>query len=312
MPLSEFVLTDTGCTERFLDKKAIELLRYYEPLALEKDPRGYHVGFSGGKDSLVVESLMQEAGVKHFCVYNITGLDAPELVYFKNKKFEEYRLQGIPCHDSKYKRNIMQQMESHATPPTRLIRYCCEELKEQIIPDFAGCVQSFGVRQLESQSRAKNRSELEVGIKRSVRKFTYDNHENRRNFEVCYSNNNKGQIRINPIALCWSDTDVWDYIKDRKLEYCELYDEGFKRLGCVGCPMAGKHRVYEFKRWPGLERIWRRGFSLMWEMRKIRKAAGREYKIDFLSIEEWWQWWLELTPKMEAQIIGQLEWDMEA
>lgn len=311
MPLSELVLTDTGVAERRKDDMAIRLLREYEGLALDRDPRGYAVGFSGGKDSLVVRQLCKEAGVKHFCIYNITGLDPPELVYFKRKKFTEYESQGVPCRDLMYKQNIMQLMQMKNMPPTRLVRYCCEHLKESMPTDLQNCVYSFGVRQMESRSRAIHRDEMEVYHRRSTRKFAYDNHENRRNFEICHASNPLGQIRINPIARGWSDSDVWDFIHDRKLEYCCLYDEGFTRLGCAGCPMAGKKRVQEFERWPGLERIWRRGFDLMWEERLRRRAAGKEYAIDFQTVDEWWEWWMELTPKREAQIAGQLELDME-
>ena len=35
--------------EKYKDKEAIKLLQFYEPLAFERDPRGYLVGFSGGK-----------------------------------------------------------------------------------------------------------------------------------------------------------------------------------------------------------------------------------------------------------------------
>jgi len=311
MPLSELVLTDTGVAERCKDDMAIRLLREYEGLALERDPRGYAVGFSGGKDSLVVKQLCKEAGVKHFCLYNVTGLDPPKLVYFKRKRFAEYEAEGIPCRDLMYKQNIVQLMRTKNMPPTRLIRFCCSELKERTPPDLQNCVYSFGVRQMESRSRAMRRDEMEVYHRRGTTKFAFDNHENRRNFEVCYAANPLGQIRINPIARGWSDGDVWDFIHDRRLEYCSLYDEGFTQLGCAGCPMAGKKRVWEFKRWPGLERIWRRGFALMWEERLRRKAAGKRYNIDFQSVDEWWDWWMELTPKREAQIAGQLQMDME-
>ncbi len=185
MPLSELVFSDSGAvTERRKDDLAVRLLREYEGLALEHDPRGYAVGFSGGKDSLVVKQLCKEAGVKHFCVHNITGLDPPELVYFKRRMFAVYEAEGVHCRDIMYRRNIMQLMRIKVMPPTRLIRFCCEHLKETVPADLADCVFSFGVRQMESRSRAQYRDEMEVYSQRLTRKFAYDNHENRRNFEV--------------------------------------------------------------------------------------------------------------------------------
>lgn len=290
--------------EKSKPEDAKAMLKYYEPLALERDPRGYCVGFSGGKDSLVLQKLFSESEVKHFCIYNITGLDAPELVYFKRKRFSEFRDNNILCYDIKYERNIISQMEYHCTPPTRLIRYCCEELKEHRPKDIQNCTMSFGVRKFESDSRSKNRDELEVGRKL----FSFDDDEKRRNFEVCYAKG--GETRVNPIAY-WTDNDVWDFIHDRKLEYCSLYDEGFTRLGCIGCPMSGKNRVKEFERFPAIKRIWEKGFELMWIRREEKKAKGKQYKIDFQTIGEWWDWWLELTPKQEYQIEGQILMDMD-
>lgn len=69
------------------DDEAIRLLRGYEDFALKFDPRGYCVCTSEGKDSRVLGHLMRRAGVKHFYIHNITGIDPPELVYFQRKNF---------------------------------------------------------------------------------------------------------------------------------------------------------------------------------------------------------------------------------
>ena len=63
------------------DEEAIRLLRGYEDFALKIDPRGYCVCTSEGKDSRVLGHLMRRAGVKHFYIHNITGIDPPELVF---------------------------------------------------------------------------------------------------------------------------------------------------------------------------------------------------------------------------------------
>lgn len=44
---------------------------------------------------------------------------------------------------------------------------------------------------------------------------------------------------LNPI-VDWTDEDVWDFLDNIvKVPHCCLYDEGFKRIGCIGCPLAG-------------------------------------------------------------------------
>ena len=55
---------------------AIDRLRNFEP------PEGYHLAFSGGKDSQCIYHLAQMAGVKFDAHYNMTSVDPPELIYF--------------------------------------------------------------------------------------------------------------------------------------------------------------------------------------------------------------------------------------
>ena len=63
-----------------------------------------------------------------------------------------------------------------------------------------------------------------------------DNDEKRQLFETC---NLKGKMTVNPI-VDWSDDDVWDYTHSERLPINPLYCEGQKRVGCIGCPMAGR------------------------------------------------------------------------
>jgi len=52
----------------------------------------------------------------------------------------------------------------------------------------------------------------------------------------------KGKIaKINPIAF-WTKDDVWQYIKEKKLRYHPLYDQGYLSLGCKPCTTSGKTR----------------------------------------------------------------------
>jgi len=48
-------------------------------------------------------------------------------------------------------------------------------------------------------------------------------------------------VKVNPIAF-WSKEDVWQYIKDNKLSYHPLYDQGYASLGCKPCTTQGKVR----------------------------------------------------------------------
>ncbi len=44
-----------------------------------------------------------------------------------------------------------------------------------------------------------------------------------------------GQIvKVNPLAD-WTEEEVWKYIRENKVPYNELYEKGFRSLGCVPC-----------------------------------------------------------------------------
>ena len=44
----------------------------------------------------------------------------------------------------------------------------------------------------------------------------------------------KGHLASYPLSI-WTDADIWAYIKEFKESYCELYDKGAARTGCMFC-----------------------------------------------------------------------------
>lgn len=270
------------------DDEAIKIIQYFESLALKYDPRGYCVCTSEGKDSRVLGHIFRRARVKHFYLHSITGIDPPELTYFQRRNFQEYKDSGYLCYDILPRKSMIQMMQERKIPPLRQIRYCCAELKEVRVPEQGVAILSFGVRKHESQNRKKNRDEIEIaqpGSKRNII-MPFDNEENRRLFEDCYTHNER---RVNPIAD-WTNEDVWNYSRYWKLKQSELYKEGFKRLGCIGCPMAGEcERKREFERWPGFKKMYLLGFKKMLE---ARKEAGLQILRGMETPEKWFEWWM--------------------
>lgn len=272
------------------DDEAIKLIKYYEPLALEYDSRGYCIATSEGKDSRVLGHLYRRSGVKHYYARSITGIDPPELVYFARKNFADYQNMGYMTYELKYNQSIWQMMLKKLFPPTRMIRYCCAELKENRRAETCDSIVSLGVRKAESFKRAKNHDELEISIGGKNRNIimAYDNENNRRTFETCYTDNEK---RVNPL-INWSNEDIWNYSKDAGLEQCSLYQDGFDRLGCIGCPVAGKRgRHMGFARYPKIECLWRKSFDDMYRLRmeqgkKVKQSSGQEW-FEKWNNEEW-------------------------
>jgi len=60
---------------------AIEFIQEHEP------KEGYFLGFSGGKDSVVLYDLTVKSGVKFQGYYSATGIDPPEVVKLIRKEY---------------------------------------------------------------------------------------------------------------------------------------------------------------------------------------------------------------------------------
>ena len=67
----------------------------------------------------------------------------------------------------------------------------------------------------------------------------------------------KESLLISPI-IHWTEQDVWEFLnKVMEVPHCSLYDEGWRRLGCIGCPMSSaKQKQIENLRYPHVKRNW--------------------------------------------------------
>ena len=257
---------------------AIRFIQAYEDHALRLDHRGLRVGDSYGKDSCTVKKLCEMAGVKHRCVHCVTGMDAPELMRFGKHFHPETVIQRPAVH-------MLKLMLDHGKlPPTRGVAWCCDVYKHNHGKDE---LVALGIRVLESGNRAKFWKQFRPRVGRP------------------------GAI-INPI-IYWTEDDVWRFIRENNVPYCELYDQGHSRLGCIGCPKNGKARIEEFKRWPHYEKAWHDAIVKTWEKWKdIPRRDGEPRSFaNYKSGEQAWQWWMENADEGDATCM-QEEMDMNA
>ena len=212
---------------------SIDLLRKSEKTALRYYAQGFYLAFSGGKDSQALYHVAKLAGVKFEAHYALTTLDPPELVYFIRDYYPE-------VITDRPELNFAQLCLKKKALPTMFMRFCCAELKET---KGAGTVTLTGVRRQESTKRAK-RNEAEI----SNRKFSgtieqFDEFTRSKEIEGVQCIKGKDKIIINPI-IAWTEADVWYFLKEIvKVESCVLYQRGWRRIGCMFCPMASTREI---------------------------------------------------------------------
>ena len=90
----------------------------------------------------------------------------------------------------------------------------------------------------------------------------------------------------------WSDREVWDFLHDARIPVNPLYFCGFSRVGCIGCPMAGKHRYFEFARYPQYEKLYLIAFDRMLEERRRRGKLDGSWHMG-TTAEDVFHWWME-------------------
>lgn len=273
-----------------LETKAIQRLKSFEP---ETEP--YYLCYSGGKDSDVIRILADLAGVKHEIVHNHTTVDAPETVYY---------VRSIPNIIIDYpKISMWDLIPKKLMPPTRLVRYCCNELKER---GGQGRVKITGVRWAESSKRKESAGTVKIigkpkttqkiadkiGAKYHVNRqgglvMNDDNDESRRMVEHCYRTTS---TMVNPI-VDWTDDDVWKFLRHYGCRINPLYDCGFKRIGCIGCPLASKHKYAEFRLYPKYKNNYIKSFDRM-----LTERRKNNLLTEWQSGEEVFRWWMGENP----------------
>jgi phosphoadenosine phosphosulfate reductase len=217
-----------------IDQLAIELIQAYEP------PEGYYLGFSGGKDSVVIYDLAKRSGVKFSAHYSVSPIDPPQIHSFIKEQYPDV----IWEYNAKNFWNVHVMRNGL---PLRTQRWCCRLIKES---GGDGWVKILGMRRAESNKRSKYK---------------------------CFQEN-KGQRHLLPVVY-WSDLDVWQYISERQLKVCSLYTEGFTRIGCILCPYCGKDETrLQIIKFPKIANLWLQAAKRYTNKRMIKTKGGWKHK----------------------------------
>lgn len=290
-------------------KKAVERVNMFEDVSKDNP---IWLATSKGKDSLVLEYIFALSRVAYEKHFSLTSVDPPELVKFA-KEDKELTI-DIPRYEDGKQKTMWNLIPKKKMPPTRLVRYCCSELKECF---GVGRITATGVRWEESINRRNNQGEalihdlgkaskakteeLQIGriTARGGLVLNLDNTESRRMVENCYRTR---KTLVNPI-IDFTNNEVWEIIRGEKIRYCELYDCGYKRLGCIGCPMAGPQgQLEEFKKRPTYKIAYIRAFD---RMLSVMQEGTHSWK----NGEDVFAWWVGgYKEKSKIEIEGQQSW----
>lgn len=283
------------------EEKAIKRLQTASEMSLMYYKKPLVITYSGGKDSAVLLDLAERSGILFEVIHSHTTADAPETVYHVRNEFGRLEEKGITCKIDypmyKGKRASMWSLiPQKSMPPTRIARYCCTVLKEQV---GRGRFIATGVRWAESTKR-KGRGIMELfhSDKRKSIQLNSDNDDTRRLFETCTL---KAKRICNPI-IDWSGEDIWNYMSDQKIKKNPLYDMGFDRVGCIGCPMTCTQiRLREFYYWPKYKEHYLKAFDRM-----IKENKRKKLETKWKNAEEVYHWWME-----DGVLPGQIEMKLD-
>lgn len=204
--------------------------------------------FSGGKDSQCCYHLLKDADIQFHAQYSITRFEPPELIQFIRENYKDVTFRRA------FRRSLVEEIGDIGLP-NRWFRWCCDA-KHRKTPGFDIAV--IGVRAQESSKRAKNWR--------------------------TFGRKQDGSYYVCPI-FDWTDADVWEYLNGKGLPHCSLYDEGFRRIGCVCCPLVPSRMRADAARWPKTAAMLFRGHCKNWD--KAVAAGGKTTRGKLYRMLEW-------------------------
>lgn len=219
------------------------------------------IAFSGGKDSQCCYHLAKDAKILFHAEYSITRFEPPELISFVKDNYPDVTFRRA------YRYSLVDEIKRNG-PPSRWARWCCNA---KHVKTNGYDIAIIGVRAQESPRRKKN--------------WRIFGQKKDRTFYIC------------PI-FDWTEDEVWEYLNYKNVKHCSLYDEGYKRIGCVCCPLASSKKMQEDeKRWPKTANMLRICFRKHWEYWDMSGRLSKNGKLisifNFANPDEAFDYWIQ-------------------
>jgi phosphoadenosine phosphosulfate reductase len=97
--------------------------------------------------------------------------------------------------------------------------------------DKVACCRKLKIEPLQRAIRDLGVAVLLTGVRA-------DEHTNRADRKWREERTEPAHTLAHPL-LHWTEMDIWAFAMDQGLPYCELYDQGYRSLGCAPCTAKG-------------------------------------------------------------------------
>jgi phosphoadenosine phosphosulfate reductase len=192
------------------------------------------IGSSFQGAGLVMMHLAKQAGLA-FPVFTLdTGLLFPETIALQ-KRLEDF----YGCKIESVQPDLSVEQQAEVQGPELWKRdpdLCCTMRKVLPLQSKLHDLDCWitGLRRNQSESRAG------IGI---IELYTLD------------QNSGSEIVKLNPMAK-WSREAIWDYIKQHKIPYNPLHDQGYRSIGCMTCTRkTGDGEGERAGRWIGFKKV---------------------------------------------------------
>ncbi|MDR2917829.1 MAG: phosphoadenosine phosphosulfate reductase family protein [Tannerella sp.] len=226
-----------------------------------------NLGFSGGKDSVVLKYFADYHNIDYVANFNNTQIEQ----YKGMLKFIKTNYPDVIIIHPEKKNSFFELMKKKGIP-SLFRRWCCESLKHSNPKLSEYKVNVMGVRGEESIARFE-RGEISVfgKSKRSERKLDALKKTFESNDSIIKCEGRKDKVNIYPI-FDLTEKEVYEIIKVENLTIPDIYYSGCGRLGCAFCPFASPSENYQtIKSNPSIAKMWIRILSNEYFLKKRQR-----------------------------------------